>query len=229
MLSTVPCGLSRPHKLDFLVLFTPSRVKWASPVNKTLRITCRLELIQRIWYGYTPSVNSFRQTLMRGIRRRAEIVFVLVRGLRCTMSIMCSSSSTFRGTWHSAWRFTLGKETFLADVDVKKWTHVCQSFVVEDIVADILRHHQWCYSCKPRTRNAYRHTLRRKITCLHLLLTAKLSQHKTTAQFAIRRNTLWASATLQQLLTPCYRKQKFHNMTPRARTGMDYRPADRDV
>jgi hypothetical protein len=32
--------------------------------------------------------------------------------LTYTISIMCSSSSTLRCTWHSAWWFTLGKEPF---------------------------------------------------------------------------------------------------------------------
>ena len=65
-----------------------------------------------MWYGYIPSVNSVHQTLMHGIRRWAEISLLLVRGLRCTMSIMCSSSSTFRCTWRSPCWFTLGKEPF---------------------------------------------------------------------------------------------------------------------
>jgi hypothetical protein len=62
---------------------------------------------------------------------------------------------------------------FLADVNEHEWTRVCQGFVVEDIVADILRQQQWCYRCQTRTRNAYRHTLRRKMTCSQLLLTAR--------------------------------------------------------
>jgi len=46
-LPTVPWGLSRSHKWTFLVVLTPSRVKWASPVKKMLRIIWELELIQR--------------------------------------------------------------------------------------------------------------------------------------------------------------------------------------
>ena len=65
------------------------------------------------------------------------------------------------------------RNLFLADVDVHEWTHVCQGFVVEDIVADILWQQQWCYRCKTRTRNAYRHTLHRKMTCSQLLFTAR--------------------------------------------------------
>jgi hypothetical protein len=59
-------------------------------------------------------IHSFcmQRSLMRRIRMRAEILLVLVHGLHCTMSIMCSSFSTLRCTWRSAWRFTLGKEPF---------------------------------------------------------------------------------------------------------------------
>ena len=56
---------------------------------------------------------------------------------------------------------------------------MCQGFVVEDIVADILQQQQWCYRCKTHTRNAYRHTLRREMTCSQLLLTAQLNHSVT--------------------------------------------------
>jgi hypothetical protein len=59
-----------------------------------------------MWYGYIPSERSVRQTLMCGTQKRAEIIFVLVRGLRWTMSVMFSSPFTFRCTWRSARRFT---------------------------------------------------------------------------------------------------------------------------
>jgi len=51
-----------------------------------------------IWYGYTPSAWSVRQTLMRGTQKRAEILLVLVRGLDWTTPIIFSCSSTFRCT-----------------------------------------------------------------------------------------------------------------------------------
>ena len=123
-----------------------------------------------MWYGYIPSVCSVHQTLMGGTQMRAEILLVLVRRLRCTTSIMFSSSSIFHCIWLSAQRFTLEEDPFFADVGEHNWTNVCQGFVVENIVADIFRQQQWRYICKPRTQNAYRRILHRKMTCLHLLL-----------------------------------------------------------
>ena len=61
-------------------------------------------------YGYIPSVCSLCQTLMRGTQKQAEIILVVVCGLCWTMSGMFSSPSTFRCTWCSTRRFTLGKE-----------------------------------------------------------------------------------------------------------------------
>jgi len=51
-----------------------------------------------MWYGYIPSAFGVRQTLMRGTQKRAEILLVTVRALHWTMTIMFSSSSTFRCT-----------------------------------------------------------------------------------------------------------------------------------
>ena len=95
LLSTVPCGLSRSHKWEFLVLLTPSQVKWASSVNKMLRIIWGLELIQWhdsnrlhlsagsrcwmfwMWYRYIPSVCGVHRTLRievstSGLKSRAN-------------------------------------------------------------------------------------------------------------------------------------------------------------
>jgi len=51
-----------------------------------------------MWYGYIPSVCNVRQTLMRGTRRRTEIIRVIMREFRCTVSIVFSSFSRFRCT-----------------------------------------------------------------------------------------------------------------------------------
>ena len=92
-------------------------------------------------------------------------------------------------------------------------------------LADTLRQQQWCYRCKTRTRNAYRHTLCRKMTCSQLLLTA---QNDCSVCYLKQDSTVLASAK-HQLLTPGYRKQKFSNMTSRARTHIDYSQLARTV
>ena len=147
-----------------------------------------------MWYGYIPSVYSICQTLMRGTKRRAEILRVLVREFRCTMSIIFSSFSTFRCIWRSALRLKLGKEPFSR---ICWWTHVCQGFFVEDFVADILRQQQWRYRCKPLIQNAYQSILLKKITCVELLLTAQLSQYEMAAPFAI-----WSTPGLVTWVSP---------------------------
>jgi hypothetical protein len=77
---------------------------------------------------------------------------------------------------------------------------------VQDIVTDNLRLHRWSYRCKPGTQNAYQRVLRKKKSCLQLLLTA---QHDTHAHCYLKHNwscnmskpTQRTSATLQLLLT----------------------------
>jgi hypothetical protein len=73
------------------------------------------------------------------------------------------------------------KGTFFSQMLVNASEHVCQGFVVEDTVADILRQQQWRYRCKSFTQNAYQRIHRRKMTCFQLLLTALLSQYEMTA------------------------------------------------
>jgi len=127
------------------------------------------------------------------------------------MSTMFSSSSTFCCTWCSLRWSTLGKELFFADVE-HEWTHVCRGLIIEDIVADILQQQQWRYHCKPCTQNAYQRILHRKITYLHLLLTAQLSQHEMTALFDIRSTTglvTWVCPPSSHLLH--FKCSKFSN------------------
>ena len=115
---------------------------------------------------------------MHGTQKRAETLRVLMRGLRPPMSIMFSSSSTFRCIWRSAQRFTLGKEQLSRRCS---WTRVNTRLPGNRRRGYRSRY----YRCKPSTKNAYHRILHRKMTCLRLLLTAHLSQHEMTAQFAI--------------------------------------------
>ena len=79
-----------------------------------------------IWLGCNQSPYIKLSRLMSRKMRRQEIHIVVVRGLRCSMSITFSFSSTLRCAWGLARRFTLGKETFLPR---NWWTRVnpCRS------------------------------------------------------------------------------------------------------
>jgi len=109
-LSTDPCGLSRSHKWEFLVLLTPSLVKWASSVYRMLRIqrqdSNRLPMsavswcqIHWIFQGYKSSVRNVHRIFLRGTLRRAEVLRVVVRVLFSTTAPMFLSSSRFRCTY----------------------------------------------------------------------------------------------------------------------------------
>jgi len=122
-LSKDPCGLSRSHKWELLVLLTPSLVKWASSVYRILRIQrqdsnrlpmsagsgCRMHWI---WQGYKRSVRNVHRILLRSTLRRAEILRVVVCVLFSTTAPMFLSSSDFVVlTWTPARSFALSKET----------------------------------------------------------------------------------------------------------------------
>ena len=72
----------------------------------------------------------------------------LVRGLRCTMSIMFPPSSKLRCTWRIARPFAFGRSSFLAGNVEHKWIQVDRRFVVVEIVADVIQQRQWLYRCR---------------------------------------------------------------------------------
>ena len=181
----------------FFVLLTLSRGKWASSVNKLLGITrrlllfklqhCgRLPLITRsrcwtrwIWLECYPSPYMKFSRLMSRTLRRTETLLVLQRGLRCSMSITFSFSSTLRCTWGLARRSTLGKEPFPPRC---WWTRVnpCRPGIRR-------RGYQCRYSSSASVasslRNPYQNaqwrTFRGKASCMLLLLTAHLTTART--------------------------------------------------
>ena len=55
--------------------------------------------MNRMRQGYNRSVRIVHQTLLRGTPRRAEVLRILVHGLRSTKALMFSSPSRFRCTY----------------------------------------------------------------------------------------------------------------------------------
>ena len=107
-----------------------------------------------LWYGHISSVCNVRQNPMRRTLR------VIMRGFRCAMSIIFSSFPTFRHTWRSALRFTLGKEPF----SPRRW---CTQ--VNTRLSGIRRRGYGCrYSSDSSSplQNAYRHNSHIKTSCL---------------------------------------------------------------
>ena len=180
-----------------LVMLTPWGVKRASLVSKCLRIVCGLASIQPqhcdhlpmtarprcwmrcMWLGCNQSPYIKFSTIMSRKMRRAEILLVLQRGLRCSMSITFSFSSTLRCIWGLARRSTLGKESFPLRY---WWTRVnpCRPGIRR-------RGYRCRYSSnvsvasslKNPYQNAQWRTLRGKASCMLLLLTAHLTTART--------------------------------------------------
>ena len=111
--SRVPCGISWDHRCELRVLLIPLRVKVASSVNSingnNWWLVCnRWQNSRRLasspgcrfcngsrWNDYKPSLRNVRHARVRETSIRAEILRVLVVGLRCTISRMFSCSSMF--------------------------------------------------------------------------------------------------------------------------------------
>lgn len=129
--------------------------------------------IHWILYEYCPVCN-IDQTLMHRVLRWLEILCVLlVHGLRCTMSVMVSSSSTFHCTSCSVLWFTVGRDLFSCRYWWNMNTH--QSGIRPQ------GYHCWYssarhYHFKTHKQNAYLSILHRNTSPLQLHHTVHLPQ-----------------------------------------------------
>ena len=115
---------------------------------------------------------------MREILRWAEFLLVLVRGILCSMSVMLSSSSTFRCTY-----LTFSTAIYVRKKNPRAHTRRTETRLQEHCC----RYSKTAAVALPfqnRTQNAHRHILHIKSSRLRLLAKAHLSQKETTALFA---------------------------------------------
>jgi hypothetical protein len=123
-------------------MFTPSRINWVWSVNKIYRWKCGnvtnqwqhsnsllksegpRQWICWEWYNHRLSKFNDRRPFVRGTLRRAALCRVLSRGLRCTITIILSSSTTAHLTACSPADGILEKYPFLAIVDCQYKTRL---------------------------------------------------------------------------------------------------------
>ena len=165
MLSIVPCGLSRPHKWEFLV--PTAQIQPATHVCR-FKMLNALDVVRIHSFCEQRSPDSHARNTEAGRNSSCTSAWTSLYHVN-NVFIMLHISLYLN---FSMAIYTL-KGTFFSQMLMYMSEHVCQGFVVEDIVADILRQHQWCSRCKTRIRNEYRHILRRKMTCSLLLLTSQ--------------------------------------------------------